>query len=419
MHGLLNEINKIAFIIAPIFYKVIFMSITATLTGLFILLIEKLFDKHILPIWKYIMWMIMIIALIIPYRPKSNFSIVSNLDNVQNISYREEYDLIRSKNNYESISENEIEIEDMKKENTKIFYKSAVFDVILPIIWLIGVFSFAIYFLFSRIFFINNIIKNSKNDSDILNLKNECCIKLKIHKKISVFIQDIITTPAITGIIKPKIILPSYSKEIDKNQLKYIILHELGHYKRKDLWLNELLLILNCIYWFNPFIIFLFKKVRFDMEVLNDSYILEKIGDAESKSYAKSLVTVLERTNNILCTQKLVCMSDGYSNVERRITMIKLKNDFKKNKIIISIFCILIIGIIGILFLTTNSNITPIEAIEGLENSINYKNGILSFTIPENYPSDKWDIHISGRSEFPDGMSMSNHFFEEIEWEKR
>lgn len=66
------------------------------------------------------------------------------------------------------------------------------------------------------------------------------------------------------------------------------------------------------------------------------------------------------------------------------------------------------------LFLTTGS-FSEKRAADYFENSIRYENGVVSFTIPEEYEhSENWNIYISGRKEFSDGMSMSDHLFEDI-----
>lgn len=49
--------------------------------------------------------------------------------------------------------------------------------------------------------------------------------------KDNIYISDKVKTPAVYGIIKPKIILPT---EYDANKLNFILMHEKAHIKRKD-----------------------------------------------------------------------------------------------------------------------------------------------------------------------------------------
>ncbi len=264
----------------------------------------------------------------------------------------------------------------------------------------------------------HNSIKNKEFDE----ILNQCKNEIGINRNIQIIKQNFVSAPALIGIFSPQILMPVYTENMSKEDLRFVILHELGHYKRKDLWLNELLLFLQCVYWFNPIIWYLFKNFRADIELLNDNFVLKKIGTDKSKDYAKSLVTVLGYSRKISLVPKMICMSDGKKNVERRIKMIKLKEQFKKHKIAIPIICIIFIAVISTMFLTTKA-ISEQQAVELLENSIKYNDGKIYFTIPKEYGKvEQWNIIIAGRQEFSDGMSMSAHFFEqenqENKWEK-
>ena len=68
--------------------------------------------------------------------------------------------------------------------------------------------------------------------------------------KDNIYISDKVKTPAVYGIIKPKIILPT---EYDANKLNFILMHEKAHIKRKDNFIRLLALIVVCFHWFNPF----------------------------------------------------------------------------------------------------------------------------------------------------------------------
>ena len=50
--------------------------------------------------------------------------------------------------------------------------------------------------------------------------------------------------------------------DLDDDEIEYILLHELSHYKRKDILVNYLMIFLQCIHWFNPFIWYLFKIIK-------------------------------------------------------------------------------------------------------------------------------------------------------------
>ncbi|MBQ9939931.1 MAG: M56 family metallopeptidase [Clostridia bacterium] len=112
--------------------------------------------------------------------------------------------------------------------------------------------------------------------------------------KNNIFISDKIKTPAVYGIIKPKIILPT---EYDVNKLNFILMHENAHIKRKDNFVRLCALIIVCIHWFNPLAWLLLKLLYSDIELACDESVLSKCNETERKEYAYTLLSTAEKTN--------------------------------------------------------------------------------------------------------------------------
>lgn len=98
----------------------------------------------------------------------------------------------------------------------------------------------------------------------VKNIFEKCKKKLNIKRDIEIITQQIIGTPALFGVIKPRILLTPAVSGLSDKELEYVLLHELAHYKRKDLTINYLLLFLQvlflqvlflqAVHWFNPVI---------------------------------------------------------------------------------------------------------------------------------------------------------------------
>ncbi len=67
-------------------------------------------------------------------------------------------------------------------------------------------------------------------------------------------------------------------------------MHELVHYKRKDLIYNFLGTIIILIYWFNPMIWIISKRMKLQREYACDTYVLEVLGKEESIEYGMTLI---------------------------------------------------------------------------------------------------------------------------------
>jgi len=110
----------------------------------------------------------------------------------------------------------------------------------------------------------------------------------------NIYISDKIRTPAVYGIIKPKIILPT---EYDATKLDFILMHEKAHIKRKDNFIRLFALIVVCLHWFNPFAWLLLKMLYSDIELACDETVLSKCNETERKEYAYTLLSTAEKTN--------------------------------------------------------------------------------------------------------------------------
>lgn len=80
------------------------------------------------------------------------------------------------------------------------------------------------------------------------SLKNQ----MGIFQNIDLRNCDCIGSPMLTGFAKPCILLPKAG--MSKDELCFILKHELVHYKRRDLWYKSLVLIAVAVHWFNPIV---------------------------------------------------------------------------------------------------------------------------------------------------------------------
>ena len=351
MNNLLNFLNDFSIIIAPIFYNLVFMSLSAMMIGIIIIFLRKFVDNKISPKWKYIIWSLVFISLLMPYRPQSDISLTNNISKIDSVSFREDYNEIAKIASVDSYTPQQIEVYDAQYKQALV--NTVVFDISLPLLWFVGSVISLLFIIVSK-FRLDYKINASKIETseNTLIIFNECKKTLNIDDNIKIIVQDYIQSPAIIGLFNPKIILPSYT--LSDSSLRFVLLHELVHYKRKDMLINYLMISLSFIYWFNPFIFLLFKLIREDMEILNDDYVLRYVDN--KKGYAVSLIEVLSNSHNIAFTPRLLCMVDSKKNTKRRISMMNLKDNFKKNARFIAIISISFICVVSILFLTQNKD---------------------------------------------------------------
>jgi len=123
--------------------------------------------------------------------------------------------------------------------------------------------------------------------SALLYIFTKSALKNAEHIKDNIYRSDKILSPAVYGIIKPKIILPS---NIADSDLDYILAHERVHIRRRDNLWRVIAVITACVHWFNP-LCWIFLKCFFaDMELACDAGVLEKLADSDKKAYASALL---------------------------------------------------------------------------------------------------------------------------------
>ena len=124
--------------------------------------------------------------------------------------------------------------------------------------------------------------------SVVLYIITKSALKDAVHIKENIYSSDKVLSPAVYGIIKPRIILPA---NIADNNLDYILKHERIHIKRRDNLWRVIAVITACIHWFNPLVWIFLKCFLTDMELACDAAVLKKIGDDEKKAYASALLS--------------------------------------------------------------------------------------------------------------------------------
>jgi len=349
--------------LGPVFYKLVYMSLTGLAAGAIVLLLRRLADKRFSPVWKYAMWLLVLAALVIPWRPQSRAAVLSPAEVVQEISFREDYN--RAQMEYNTILAQapqlphaSPEVEAARRETTSLRMKTLAFDELLPLLWLFGTAGAALFMGIGAIQ-LRRKVKRTALACDMTRyeaLLARCQESLGMKRRVRVVLQSHVGTPALMGLLRPVILLPEYAANMSDARLEYVILHELSHLRRGDGLVNALLLALRALYWFNPLVWLLLKFVREDMELANDAAVLKSLGHEARKEYSLSLVEVLMGCAAQKQKHTMLCMTDGKKNIERRIGMIQLGEFFKKRKWVIAIAGVLVIGGIAALFLTTGTN---------------------------------------------------------------
>jgi beta-lactamase regulating signal transducer with metallopeptidase domain len=109
----------------------------------------------------------------------------------------------------------------------------------------------------------------------------------------AVLVSDAVPGPAMSGILRPILLLPSsFEATFAREERRLILLHEMTHVKRGDLLLNAIVFLLQAVHWCNPLVWFAFARFRADRELACDSAVLSAVDDDRRSVYGHALLKV-------------------------------------------------------------------------------------------------------------------------------
>lgn len=120
--------------------------------------------------------------------------------------------------------------------------------------------------------------------------------RMGINRNIHVYSTAFLKSPIIVGLLKPCIYLPIHLiSDYNESDMRYMLLHELQHYKHKDAIANYLMNFAGVIYWFNPLVWYALKEMRNDREVACDTSVLKMLEEDDYADYGNTLINFAEK----------------------------------------------------------------------------------------------------------------------------
>lgn len=120
------------------------------------------------------------------------------------------------------------------------------------------------------------------------------CTDLKLKRRVRLLITHSRMGPAVIGLLRPTIILPTAILEgRSLKELEPVLAHELIHIRRGDLWIGLLQLLASVVWWFHPLVWFTGRRLKFEIEQCCDEEVLAEL-NCDPRQYAACLLEILE-----------------------------------------------------------------------------------------------------------------------------
>lgn len=189
-----------------------------------------------------------------------------------------------------------------------------------------------------------------------------------------------VSTPALTGLIRPKLLLPH--EDYTETELRFVLRHELTHLKHRDIPYKLLLTFANALHWFNPLVYLMLRAADEDIELSCDSAVTRNMEKEERAAYSETLLkAVRSKGDTVVLTS---CFGSTVERLKRRITNI-LDGRKKSRGVAVIVLAICTVAALGaaIGFAPAKDAGTPAKTQEETERE-------QSFTVDERFASTLW-----------------------------
>jgi len=314
----------------------------AVLAGL-ILGAQWFLRKRLSPSWRYGLWLLLVVRLLMPVSPQSAFSIF-NLARAT-----PKYPLAAS---HASVLSDAVEGEPagnipayvpvvaephgaslivqapaVAKPAAKVNWFAVAFYG-----WLAGVFFFGARLVWTNGRFLSRIAAYQPiADEAVTRLFDECRAAFKITHPVRIIESEEVESPAVYGLWRKWLLLPDgVFERFTTEELRCIFLHELAHIKRGDLGVNWLVALLQVLHWFNPVLWLAWARMRADRELATDALALAHVRKSNHASYGETILKVLEGLTGERALPGLVGVVENKAQLKERLAAISRPGKYWK-----------------------------------------------------------------------------------------
>lgn len=249
-----------------VFYWLFNMSLTATLTGMIVLLLRRLrkIPRRVI----VLLWVIPFLRLWIPVGIGGKYGLMSLISRFTTKT------VVLSKEDFITLS---------------VINHTMGADSYFPIVYKINLLERVYRIAFGAwisVFSLLLVILCILYFTALREMKNA------VPFQVGVYLSDRVSGPAVYGILRPKIVLPTKLSESD---LTYILMHERAHMRHYDNLWRMVGFVTAAMHWFNPVVWVFLKCFLCDLELACDERVLSKCTVEQKRGYALSLLNVKEK----------------------------------------------------------------------------------------------------------------------------
>ena len=166
---------------------------------------------------------------------------------------------------------------------------------LLFLLWLLGAAAVLVWAAVSHLRLLRYLRRwaGPVREPDTLRLFDQIGDQLHLHARPALRQCRGLRVPTLAGLLSPVLLLPE--EPLDPQSLRYSILHELTHFRRRDIWLKTLALWVRAIHWFDPLMWLMAGAIERDTELACDEASLTQLPQSEHAAYGRTILAAAQQ----------------------------------------------------------------------------------------------------------------------------
>ena len=321
------------------------ISMMAGVVAVLIYIVKLIFNKHISVRIHLYIWLVFIFRALCPFLPESDVSVFNAMPQFAMPYIQDAIDRESEPLELPKVSEpSQSATQPAQVSEAPAHYDASKPFITMPdredvmnalfVLYLAGAAGFALYHLAAFFYLKRKAIQNSSPlSTQDAALVREIGTRLRLKRLPAVLYGE---SSVLIGIRKPLLLIGA---DIGDDYKECVITHELIHYKHRDNALKLAMLVVRCIYWFNPIIHLTSHQINRDIERLCDVESIRH-SNTRKEDYAMMLFNIIKKKTKLPAVS--TNMTSGGKNLLERIKFIK---QYKWSKLWSAVSLVVVIAI--------------------------------------------------------------------------
>lgn len=283
------------------------LSLSGTLLIFVLLLCKPLYKNRLSRQWQYYIWLIVVARLLLPFTPETslvgNLFGGGNLDIIQTSTSGPADSQVSPELDYpehDTSSHKQSDMPAVKHPESDKTLIQNMLDAAVQNIWLICIVAWlmvSVSLLIRKLTIYQSFSKYihagcmEVTDMRLWEQLGRLVEQSGVKRTVELYTNSLISSPLLIGFLHPCIILPTV--KLSDSDFKNTILHELMHYKRRDIFYKWLVQITVCLHWFNPFVYIMAREINRACELSCDEAVIKGFDKDAQRAYGDTLLNAI------------------------------------------------------------------------------------------------------------------------------